>query len=168
MEEIWRPIKGYEEEYQVSSLGNVRRVGKKITGADGSTVQLPYSTLRQGASEDGVYVCFDSKVSYIHRLVAQAFLEEPNTKCYVAHKDGNKANNSVDNLEWLPYAGNRWHSDPLNPAKGKTVECVETGKTYVSITQACKELGVSYQVFMTIVDKNRMLDGYTYKVHRRG
>ena len=94
MEEIWRPINGYQGLYQVSDQGKVRslkfgkeRIMKNIRNKDGY--------LRIGLRKNG-----EHKLYLVHRLVAQTFIQNPQNLPEVNHKDENKDNNSVQNLEW--------------------------------------------------------------------
>lgn len=91
MTEIWKPVVGYESQYQVSNLGNVKSLNKGILMSP-STTPNGYSIIN--LSNNGRRKCFA-----IHRLVAQAFLSNYNDSLEVNHKDENKANNSVENLE---------------------------------------------------------------------
>lgn len=91
MEEIWRPVVGYEGLYEVSSTGQVRNCRGKL--------------LRPGPDHNGYLKCVlckkgKTKTIYIHRLVAQAFIPNPMYLKQVNHKDEDKSNNNVDNLEW--------------------------------------------------------------------
>ncbi len=92
--EIWKDIKGYEGLYQVSNLGNVKslKINKNLSyrksGRD--RAYLTVSFRKDNAS----------KSYYIHRLVAQTFIPNPENKPQVNHKDENTMNNCVDNLEW--------------------------------------------------------------------
>lgn len=99
MSEIWKDIQGYDGKYQVSNTGKVRSFAKSYRNGEG-LILSPYIHKR------GYYsVClFDSagkhKNHMIHRLVAVAFVPNPNGYNVVNHKDENKLNNNADNLEW--------------------------------------------------------------------
>ena len=95
MEEIWKDKKDYEGHYQVSNLGRVKSIkfGKEIILKQHINIKGGY-----------YYVCLlkngKHKNYYVHRLVAEAFLPITDNLPQVNHKDENKLNNSVDNLEW--------------------------------------------------------------------
>lgn len=99
--EIWKDIVGYEGFYQVSNLGNVRsldRIDCKNHFREGKVCKKIFT-------EDGYYKVSLNKDSiekrfFIHRLVAIHFIDNPNNLECVNHKDENKINNSVENLEW--------------------------------------------------------------------
>lgn len=99
MEEIWKPIHGYEGLYEVSNLGRVRSLYryKKVLKPSPSwsgytTVELWKDKKRQRIS--------------IHRLVAECFCENPHNKPFVNHKDETRTNNKADNLEWVTHIEN--------------------------------------------------------------
>lgn len=99
-QEIWKDIEGYEGLYQVSNLGRVRgfvRVKGKI---------LCYHTNADGYLQSELRKNGRKRKFYTHRLVAKAFLPNPNNFPEVNHKDENKQNNRVDNLEWCTHAYN--------------------------------------------------------------
>ena len=105
MEEIWKDIEGYEGSYQVSNLGRVRSLDRVCIMKNGLKRLQKGRIMAFCIGHDGYYLvklCSkSSKVGYrVHRLVAQAFIANPNNYPYINHKDENKHNNSVDNLEW--------------------------------------------------------------------
>ncbi len=110
MKEEWRDIKGYEGKYQVSNLGNVRSMNyhrkegcvRLLIPNESNENGYPYVIL---AKEKGKY-----KSLKIHRLVAEAFIPNPQNKPVVNHKDGNKKNNCVSNLEWMTILENNLHA----------------------------------------------------------
>lgn len=105
--EKWLDVVGYEGIYEVSSLGRVRRAVDARTGGRKKGSFLSVGSHNRGYRR--VYLSKEGRVrlQLVHRLVAFAFLEPPSEeKLVVHHKDGNKQNNCVFNLEWLSYQEN--------------------------------------------------------------
>ncbi len=109
LEEIWKDIKDYEGIYQVSNLGRVKSIARKVKYSRGnhSYYQYQQERLLSANQKSNGYLeyslCKDSKRThkYIHRLVADAFIDNPNNLPVVNHIDEDKQNNKVDNLVFL-------------------------------------------------------------------
>ena len=97
MEEEWRDIVGYERLYQVSNTGKVKSLNYKKTGKEKI---LKLQTDKNGYLFVGITKNGKRKYKKTHRLVAEAFLDNPNNLPQVNHKDENKENNCITNLEW--------------------------------------------------------------------
>lgn len=107
MEEIWKPIEGWEGKYEVSNLGRVKSYAQDIHTIDGKTWHLPERMLKCTLSKGyaTVNLCKGqkkNKTMRVHRLVAMAFVPNPDPEHFtmINHKDENKNNNVADNLEW--------------------------------------------------------------------
>lgn len=152
--EIYVNISGFPN-YQVSNYGNIKNVktNKVLRPGDNGKGYL-YVNLRNKEKQERFYV---------HRLVASEFL--PNLKNYpqINHKDENKANNNLDNLEWCTskYNNNygtgnarRKASNILsaNRTGGISVQCVETGTTYYSIREAARTVHRANNNIMSVLD----------------
>lgn len=93
MQEIWKPVKGYEDFYEISNLGNVKSLRRNIILKQRlNNKGRYYVNLSDGISQ------YKSKM--IYRLVAEAFIPNPNNLPQINHKDENPKNNKLDNLEW--------------------------------------------------------------------
>ncbi len=115
MKEIWKDIKGYEGLYQASNLGRIKSISKMVNGSNQFGVKFKY--LKKDKilkpvinNHDYLQVSLyknNKKVEIrIHQLVAQTFLPNPNNYKIINHKDGNKHNNCIENLEYCTQSHN--------------------------------------------------------------
>lgn len=126
MTEEWRPVEGYAATYEVSEYGRVRRLDGYVRSPQGTTGfrRAPAHILRPSLVHGYpvVRLCQDGipKMFYTYTLVARAFIGPRPLKHDINHKDGNKENAHVSNLEYLTEAQNNQHAyDVLN--KGATI-----------------------------------------------
>lgn len=130
--ELWKQYK--DTNYEVSNLGNVRRIGAKKNRKiqDNGIGYCKVSLSKEGKK----------KFYLIHRLVAETFIPNPDNLPCVNHKDEDKSNNCVDNLEWCSIEYNNAYGTRTEKTY-KPVYCVELDRTFKSLTEAAKELGLS-------------------------
>lgn len=109
MQEIWKDIKGYEGLYQVSNLGRIKSLPRDTNNQyKNGLIMKPYNCLgylKIQLRKNGNYKWF-----CVHRLVAMAFLKNYNSKLQVNHKNGNKDDNNLENLEMVTASENQLHS----------------------------------------------------------
>ena len=168
--EIWKDIEDYENLYQISSLGRVKSLGNDKTRKE--------KILKPAKDKDGyLYVGLSKqgKIKYykVHRLVAMAFIENPNNYPIINHKDEDKTNNAVENLEFCDAKYNLNYgtrnirvaeSNINNPNRSKKVLCVETGKIYPSTNEVYRQLGFFQQnISSACRGKYKQAYGYTWR-----
>ena len=110
--EIWKRIKGFENLYKISTYGKIESLGNgKSTNSETKKERI-LKTNYSSTGYEKIKLFKDGKRYYfsVHRLVAQTFLDNSLNKREVNHKDGNKANNNVSNLEWVTSSENQLHA----------------------------------------------------------
>lgn len=169
--EVWKPVVGYEELYEVSNMGNVRSVDKTTRDGrfwKGRQLRKHYAGsgyVQTVLSVDGVY-----RHEYIHRLVANAFIPNPDNKPEVNHINGDKNNNSVENLEWVTKSENGLHSfrvlgrKPSYNNKGKASKRRKLNNDQLEIvrtsSKSCYALAREFGVSDTVIQRIRRGESY--------
>lgn len=152
MQEIWKDIKGYEGLYQVSNLGRIKSFHKYRT-----TNRIMKPRLKRGYYQIGLRKDSKRKWYSIHRLVAQAFILNSNNYPIINHKDGNKLNNNVDNLEWCTYSYNSKEAIRLGLAKPPKAIKGELNPNSKKIIQYDKNMN-KIKIWGSIADASRELN----------
>jgi hypothetical protein len=120
-EEIWKAVAGYEGHYEVSNLGRVKSLARKVISRNRNCSSMECCLQERMLSPSkGQYFVVTlmkegrGKNTYLHRIIAKAFIPNPFNLPMVNHIDGDKLNNSLDNLEWCTDNYNRRHAIRLN------------------------------------------------------
>jgi predicted XRE-type DNA-binding protein len=162
--EEWRDIKNYEGIYQVSNLGNVRSLDRVIEDSMGRKRKYKGKVLIPGNSKGYLKVDLkykgSSKTMKIHRLVTQAFLDTYSENLPVNHKDGNKTNNNINNLECITDSENikHCHKNGLHSSDKPVIAvCISTKEVlkFPSQREAARQLNISHSNINCIL-KNTM------------
>ena len=161
--EEWRDIEEYENLYQISNLGIVKSLGNDRTRKEKILrPQKVNNYLIVSLSKDG-----KAKHYYIHRLVALHFIPNPQNLEQINHRDEDKTNNCVSNLEFCTAAYNINYGTRNQRSAEKTskqVLCVETGIIYSSTKEVQRQLGFAHNnISQCCNGKYKTAYGYTWK-----
>lgn len=154
-----KDIKGYENLYAITSCGRIwSYISKKF--------------LKPRADKDG-YLLINlhkdnkSKTYKVHRLVAEAYICNDEELPQINHRDENKTNNCIGNLEWCTHIYNQnygTHNEKISQSRRKAVFCVELGRAFKSIKTASRELNIN-DTCISLACKNKIKTsgGYHWK-----
>lgn len=132
MEEVWKPIEGYEGLYEVSNLGRVRSLEfRNGSGRHRRITVLSPTDNGHGYKIIGLLVNGKRKNHYVHRLVAKAFVPNPDSLPVIDHIDHDRGNNVADNLRWMTQGDNVRYSRGLM-CKPRQKPMANTGERYIS------------------------------------
>ena len=147
MEEIWKDIQGYEGLYQISNMGRVKSLERTIIQSNGYE-RLCKEKIKSITKKENGYLqveLFKNKTRkhfYIHRLVAQAFLNNVNNLSCINHKDENKVNNCVENLEYCSYEYNNNYGNHIkkcSESRSKKVMAINVINGYILELNSMKQ-----------------------------
>lgn len=190
MEEEWRQIPEFEGLYEVSNTGKIRSLARIVNSCYGSKMALQSKEIKLNLKRNGyMYVCLSKEGSAntyrVHRLVALAFISNPNNQPQVNHKNGVKNDNRVGNLEWCTASQNSNHAYSSNlrfsPSywKDKSGSEHNLSKPVVMMTQqdeTVRMFGSSYEaeretqianqnISKCLKGKRKTAGGYKWKYH---
>ena len=172
--ETWKPVKGYENLYEVSDLGNVRSVTHYVTVQRGKQTFVRKTKGQRIIPQKNIHgymqvtLCKDGKriTHSVHRIVIEAFIENINNSPCINHKDEDKTNNALNNLEWCTYSYNHNYGTCIKrniATQNKKVAQIKDGRiikiwestndagrngfTQSSISQCCRGLRNHHKKF---------------------
>ena len=178
--EIWKDIEGYEGLYQVSNRGRVKSLSRKVTNAMFSINEHFVKVVDNGNGYKSVSLWKDNKGKhfYVHRLVALAFVPNYNGYKYINHKDEDKSNNDVSNLEWCTAKYNCNYGNHTKKLKksyilngnNRPIDVYDMNgvflKTFDCSNDVCRELNIErrslYSVCQGVVKSSK---GYRFAFH---
>lgn len=152
------------DKYEVSSNGDIRNARTKHV--------LQHGMTRNGYEKVGLYYGGCLHTDRVHRLVAEAFVPKKDGCDVVNHIDGDKRNNSADNLEWCTPKENMMHGfehglcyrPETSGCPKRQIEIVETGELFESVSECARVLGAaSSGIFACLSGKRKTCRGYTFK-----
>jgi len=162
MEDNMRKIDGFED-YLIDENGRVWSSKRSIFLKHSSNKGYQFVQLYKNGKGENILV---------HRLVALAFIPNPENKKTVNHKNGNKADNRLQNLEWNTQAENAQHSwkmglqiysEAAHKANRREVICIETNKVFSSAAAASRSLGFTDRAVSMAIHQNCKAGGFTWK-----
>ena len=153
--EIWKDIKDFDK-YQVSNLGRIRSFKQKKDGKILSLIEQKnylYVSLSKHCKETR---------RLVHRLVAEAFIDNPDNLPEVNHKDENTMNNNASNLEWCTSKYNSNYGT-RNKRRAKPIQCVETGKIYWGAREMERQTGIWHNDIAKAIRNGTQIGGYHWQ-----
>lgn len=160
MNEVWKPITGYEGKYEISNYGNVKSLNFRNKGEE-CLLRLhnTHRYYQAALTKDGI-----TKYHLVHRLVAEAFIPNPHNYPLINHKDECGFNNHVDNLEWCTHKENINYGSCIdrrakNCRKPVISKCGDIIEFYDSVTSAAKAINRNKSSVCAALKSGKILCG---------
>lgn len=178
--EIWKPINGYEGYYEISNLGNVKSVKRFYRlKENGKEIEVKEKCINpfisSGYSRVSLTKNGKSKKYSVHRIVAEAFIPNPNNLPLVNHKDETRNNNCVNNLEWCTHSYNINYGTTIERISKSVIQSKATRKVNVykdnlfigcfgSVREAITKLNISgSNIYKCLIGKQNTACGYSWR-----
>lgn len=158
--EIWKPCPDFETKYMVSNYGRVKSIGVHPSCKTGGIISQCKKKSRNGYMQLRLYDNGRAKTVEVHTLVAKAFIPNPNNLPCVNHKDENKTNNKVENLEWCTVKYNVRYSE------AKKVDVYNLQGVLIDSVDCITDASTKYNVPRTNISRSCRANLYT-EVHRK-
>ena len=145
--ELFLDIPGYEGLYEINKNGDIFSKERSVISKNGVVKIYPRrkkvcTKLKIGYYAVGLWKENKQDIVFLHRLIAETFIPNPNNYLYINHIDGNKENNSIENLEWCTQSYNVLHAYKTGlTGRNVPVMCIETGEIFHSQSYAARKLG---------------------------
>lgn len=167
--EVWRDIPQYEGLYQVSNLGRVKALPRERVNATGGRWIQPEHIMAITYTKDGyektslTNKAHKRKTERIHRLVALAFVPNPNNYPEINHINCIRDDNRPENLEWVTHEMNNSYTSKCGNKSKKKIKCIETGEIFNTSTDAAKVNGGDAGNIRRVAHNNKgTVMGYHY------
>lgn len=162
--EIWKPINNYEGYYEVSNLGNVRSIDRIVKNKNNTVKvikgkQHKLTVTKSGYVSTILYKNSEQKNYRVHRLVAEAFIPNPENLPQVNHIDENKENNCVDNLEWCTGSYNIKSRSKKN--EHRILQYDKNGN-FIKIWNSIKEISITLNIKYSTIQGAISGNHFTY------